>query len=553
MKIEKNSTQIFLAILSGILLALSFPPMPLPMLAFIGFVPLLITLYYFEKTKISKYLLVYLTFFIYHTGTLWWISSWSEKTDPFLLISGLALDIFHPFFFFVPFIIYFMISKRLNKIISLYLFPAIYLIYEWAFGLGDMGFTWMALGNTQMMNTYWLQFIDITGIWGASALILFANVFITHLLILFNSNDNAKFLKFILNNKIASWLLIGVFIIIFAPYFYGLSVIQKYDYNNLLKKNKFINVAIVQPNINPWDKWESDTYAQYNLLLHLSDSILRLDNSIDLLVFPETALPYLSLDFNSLRDISFVQNWCKAQDVAILTGFPEFNFLPSSNNYPINSKKWANDTNIRFLTFNSSILIPPDSAKFNVYRKSRLTPFAEYVPYQDAFPFLLKWINWGVGISNWNKGSGPEILKYQRKNNSVKVGNIICIESIYPDFVAELTKKGANLLTVITNDGWYDYTTGPRQHYLIAVTRAIENRRFLARAANTGVSGFISPFGVSLQELPQYIQGASNLRLPLIEEQTIYTRFGDWIIYVACCYFIILLLIAVIQKQTNKT
>ncbi len=552
MKINKISTQIFLAVLSGILLTASFPPMPLPILAFIGLVPLLITLFYFEKTKISKYLLVYLTFFVYHTGSLWWISSWSEKTDPFLLLAGLALDIFHPFFFFVPFIIYFMISKRLNKILSLYLFPAIYLIYEWAFGLGDMGFTWMALGNTQMMNIYWLQFIDITGIWGASALILFANIFITHLLILFRRSENTKFIKFILSNKTASWLLIGLFIIIFAPYFYGLSVIQKYDYNNLLTKNKFINVAVVQPNINPWDKWESDTYQQYNLLLHLSDSIMQYDNSIDLLVFPETALPLLSYDFNSLRDISYVQTWCRARDVAILTGFPEFNFLTKSNNYPPFAKKWTNDTNLRYFAYNSSILIPPDSSKFSVYRKSRLTPFAEYVPYQDALPFLLKWINWGVGISNWNKGSGPEIMQYQRKSNSVNVGNIICIESIYPDFVAELTKKGANVLTVITNDGWYDYTTGPRQHYYIAVTRAIENRRFLARAANTGVSGFISPYGMSLQELPQYTQSATNLRLPLIEEQTIYTRFGDWIIYATLGYFVILLLIGVIKKQANK-
>jgi apolipoprotein N-acyltransferase len=548
MKINKISTQIFLAVLSGILLAASFPPLPLPILAFVGLVPLLTTLFYFEKTKISKYLLVYLTFFVYHAGTLWWISSWSEKTDTFLLLAGLALDIFHPFFFFVPFIIYFMINKRLNKILSLYLFPAIYLIYEWAFGLGDMGFTWMALGNTQMLNIHWIQFIDITGIWGASALILFTNVFITHLLILYAQSERMRFLKFLINNKTASWLLIGISIIIFAPYFYSLSIIQKYDYKNMLKKNKLINVAVVQPNINPWDKWESDTYQQYNLLLHLSDSIMQYDNSIDLLVFPETALPLLSYDFNTMKDVSLIKNWCKVRNAAILTGLPEFEFLTKSNNYPPFAKKWPNDTNLRYYAYNSSILIPPDSTNFSVYRKSRLTPFAEYVPYQDVLPVLLKWINWGVGISNWNKGQGPQTMTYNRNDNIVNVGNIICIESIYPDYVAKLTKKGANLLTVITNDGWYDHTIGPRQHYYIAVTRAIENRRFLARAANTGVSGFISPYGVSLQELPQYQQASTNMMLPLIEEQTIYTKYGDWIIYVGLSYFIILLLIAIIQK-----
>ncbi|OGU59241.1 MAG: apolipoprotein N-acyltransferase, partial [Ignavibacteria bacterium GWF2_33_9] len=165
--------------------------------------------------------------------------------------------------------------------------------------------------------------------------------------------------------------------------------------------------------------------------------------------------------------------------------------------------------------------------KPQVYRKSKLTPFGELFPFKDIFPWLAEKLLWGVGISNWNVGPGADVLSFKLKNNKVKVGNIICIESIHSDFVRHYVLKGANIFTVITNDGWYDHTVGPRQHYLLSCIRAIENRRYIARVGNTGLSGFISPLGTSLEELPQYEVIARAKTLPLVEDVTFYSKYGD--------------------------
>lgn len=534
MDLKKFSTNIIFSVLSGFLLAFSFPPIPMPFLAFIALVPLLFVLHKSLLSQKQKLLLIYITFFIYHTGSLWWISSWTRDTDIFLLISGLALDFLHPFFFFIPFAFYFWLQKKFNNFNWLYFFPVIFLSFEWLHSLGDIGFPWLTLGNTQLLNLYWIQFIDITGIWGASFIILFINVIVTSFFIDFSNSNSKKLLQFILNSRTASTQFSLVALLFISPLFYSFFALQKYDYKTNLLKNKNISVAVVQPNINPWKKWEINSSEQLQTLLQISDSILSHNPNIELLVFPETAIPTLYSDFNSLQDISILQNWCNQHNVALLTGITEFYFIPKNQTAPATAKKLSSDPNQHYQTFNSSILVSPNHSyklgdKVNNYRKSMLTPFGEQIPFQEEIPFLSQFALWSVGISSWNKGNGAQILKTNIHNKDIRIGNIICIESIYPNFVKDFVRKGANLFTLMTNDGWYDFTVGPRQHYLLACARAIENRRYIARSANTGISGFISPLGTSIKEIPQYTKAATDLLLPLQETTTFYAQFGDWL------------------------
>lgn len=549
---EKKTNWIFAAI-SGILLALSFPPMPFPFLAFIGLVPLLYVLSKPQKFK-YRYFLIYLTFFIYHTGSNWWISSWTKETDPFLLISGLGLDLLHPFFFFFPFFLFFIVKKRLGENFAIFSFPFLFLFFEWLHSLGEAAFPWLTLGNTQITNLYWIQFIDITGIWGASFFILVVNSLFVKLIINYKNSGETKLLQFLQKSKSASYYLIGIALLLFLPYFYSFFAISEYNYTNNLKKNKNITIAIVQPNINPWDKWNSNPIKQIIKHEDLSDSILKKQNNIDLFLWSETAVPFLYLDFNSFKDVSLLSNWVNKTNVPLLTGFSEFEFIPKGQTPPRWSKHFEFDTAQHYMTYNASVLIEPnvtysDKYKPQTYHKSKLTPFGELFPYKDLFPYLAEKVLWSVGISNWNVGSGADIIKFNLNRNKVKIGTIICIESIHPAFVINYVRKGANILTVITNDAWYDHTVGPRQHYYLSCIRAIENRRYIARTANTGVSGFISPVGYSLGELPQYTQSASAMTLPLIEKQTFYSKYGDWLPEIVSVIAVIILIISLIKKK----
>lgn len=549
MSISENKRNWLFASFSGILLALSFPPIPFPFLAFVAFVPILFVFSQSEKIR-YRYLVLYLTFFIYHVSSQWWISSWAKETDPFLMIAGLGLDIFHPLFFLFPFWLFFFVKKRLGTTIALTSFPFLFLSFEWLHSLGDMAFPWLTIGNTQISNIYWIQFIDITGIWGASFLILCINVVILKFIILFLNSKEKKFLSFVINNRKSTYYLISIVLLLFLPYFYSFYIIKKYDYSENLKKSKNITIAIVQPNINPWEKWTGSPIKQ--LLLHqkIADSLLNKQNNIDLFLWSETAVPFLFLDFNSFKDVSLLTDWINHTKVPLLTGFSEFEFIRKGEIPPRWSKHFEFDTTQHYMTYNAAVLLEPDNQYSDVnkpqtYHKSKLTPFGELFPYKDIFPYLAEKLMWSVGISNWNIGTGADILKLNVGKSQVKVGNIICIESIHPAFVIDYIRKGANILTVITNDGWYDHTTGPRQHYLLSCIRAIENRRYIARIGNTGVSGFISPLGTSMSELSQYSQGAEAMTLPLIEDKTLYVKYGNWLPYLSASIAVLFLIFSI--------
>jgi apolipoprotein N-acyltransferase len=186
----------------------------------------------------------------------------------------------------------------------------------------------------------------------------------------------------------------------------------------------------------------------------------------------------------------------------------------------------------------------------------RLTPLAERFPYIDYLPFMKDLLVWGVGISSWTIGDNltpltlvNDSLKSGGVNDSIRLGKIICIESIHPHHIRDLVLQGTNMLIVITNDSWYDYTAGPRQHYIIAAARAIESRRYIARCANSGVSGVISPTGKSIAEATQYQKTAIAVSVPLVDinELTLYTKIGDVCPYI--CFIVVIIVVAVFRNK----
>jgi apolipoprotein N-acyltransferase len=518
-----------LAFIGGALLALGFSPVSMFILPLIGFVPLFFAL---ERTASRKQRLavMYLFFFTFHGIGNWWVSSWQPNADPFLMASGIALWLGHPFFFMVPIVAYRFIRNRLGLARGLFVFPFVWTAFEWAHSLSDASYPWLSLGYSQIDFLPFVQLADSTGVWGISFLVVLINSIIAYWIFRYRGvlspSASAPSWKFYVLRGALS-----VAPVLILPLIYGFIQLPKYSPAQSLQTPHKMTVAVIQPNINPWQKWESDTYEQVLLHLKIQDS-LAARSKFDLALWSETSIPYLGMRVSSEHHFGFLQRELIKSNAALLTGFSEIVTFPPSADAPPMAKPFRGDPNLLFAAHNSAILLQPDtleSREYPIHRKMRLTPFAEYIPFVDVFPVMVKWLEWGVGISNWMKGKEQKPLPLVLKSgDTARIGCIICIESIYPDFVRNYAAKGANMLVVITNDAWYNHTFGPAQHYEIAAMRAIESRRAIARCANTGISGFIAPSGSSYSTAKQYQSVGLEQEIPLLDGETFYVQYGDW-------------------------
>jgi apolipoprotein N-acyltransferase len=175
------------------------------------------------------------------------------------------------------------------------------------------------------------------------------------------------------------------------------------------------------------------------------------------------------------------------------------------------------------------------------YDKQHLVPFGEYIPLKNILFFLEKLV---VGIGDFQAGPGPTLLSitYGPDPDRAHFGVAICYEVIFPDLVRHLAKAGSNFLVTITNDAWFGETVAPYQHFAMVVFRAVENRLAFARAANTGISGFIDPQGHILATTPIFTEQALTQAIPLGTPSTFYTRYGNvfaWVCVIISMFLIL--------------
>ena len=190
------------------------------------------------------------------------------------------------------------------------------------------------------------------------------------------------------------------------------------------------------------------------------------------------------------------------------------------------------------------------------YAKIKLVPFGEKVPLIDIFPILGKWIKWNVGISSWNTGTDTLVFNYSNKNKeTIGIGGVICIESIYPDFVSAFVQRGADLLVVVTNDSWYGNSSGPYQHKEISVLRAVENCKPLVRAANGGISCIIDHYGQNAAATAMFTRDVLVGDVELISEPTFFSKYPLLMpnISLLIVIFIILYSIFILFKSKAKS
>jgi apolipoprotein N-acyltransferase len=550
---------VVLLLFSGIVLGIGFAPLPLGLLTFVGFLPLLVVL---ERTSgIGQTLRrLYVAFFAFHGASNWWVSSWQREADPYLMVAGLALWLGHPFFFAVPMLAYKLIRDKRGRAQALAALPFLWTAFEWLHSLGELSYPWQALGYTQIYHTPLAQIADVTGVWGLTFIVVAVNSCVAHVWFVYAEDveqqdveqhsakqANTTLIRLGRTMTRSRVQVVAVVGLLFVPLVYGVWRVSVFQHQSLLADNRVLTVGIIQPNINPWGKWQGGAHAQVLLQEQIQDSLnAALQNAsagkqreqrLQLALWSETAVPYRILAPANGLYWSGLQHWVDTSGTALITGLPSDTVYASRQTAPPSAYMMPRSYDTLYVdSYNSATILYPHSSvpsippSAQVYRKMKLTPFAERVPYADAVGFLVKALTWGVGISGWQIGNKQFSLALPlTATDTTRIGTIICIESIYPDFVAGFVRSGAELLTVQTNDGWFNFTPGPHQHYAIAAMRAIETRRYVVRCANTGISGFITPLGTSLQQTRIDTRLGIAERVPLLQVQTLYVRLGDWL------------------------
>lgn len=516
-----------LCVVSGLMLGFAFPPSPFGILACFGLVPLLVVLDDVQRTG-SALRYVYAAMLVFHIVTLNWTGGYAHMNDPYMMIAGAITMTIHPFFYFLPFGAFLFVRRHVGTMPALIGLPFFWVAYEYSHTLSEWSFPWLTLGNTQSYDLARIQIVSYSGVIGLSIWILALNV-LAYLLVQSIRKGGTHLLRAKNIN-----LLLAILIFYFLPTLYGLKVLraappmdQPFPPGEMVRK-QLVTVGMVQSNVDPWEKWQQSGLDILNMYLRMTDSLVAGNPSgrPDIVLWPETAMPYYILTSQNQQTLESVKERISAIGVPVLLGLPHAVYYADTLQAPPSAKRIA-ATGERYDSFNAAAFIQPGVEQVPWYGKMKMVPIAERVPYADAF-YVFDFLRWGVGIGGWQ--IGRDTVVFEETKTGTKFCALICYESVYPEFVASFVKKGAEFIAIITIDSWWDRMSGAYQHHQFAIFRAIENRRWVARCAVGGFSSYIDPYGRVYDKTELFTQATLNRTLLRINNRmasTFYTRHGD--------------------------
>jgi len=532
---NKNRT-LFTCILAGVCFGLSFPPINFYLLIFVGFVLLL---HIISQCNNYKQLILrsYFVFLVFELIAISWIglSGLRESADSFLLLGGLFTILFHSLFFLIPVIIFYFVSRQIKferfPNFNLLFFPFIWTGYEYFHTFGEISFPWLTAGNAFTINLNKIQYIEYTGVYGISFWICTISVLLFYFYKNFKMSCDIRGCGLRSKKNILTYL--AILVLFLLPNFYTELTSSESDFSGF-KTEERIKVGVVQPNINPWKKWGS---KQMELTIDYANMIRNLANErpdLDMIVLPETAVPYYLLEPFCNDKFLIFKNLCDSIGIPLLIGTPDVIVYEDPEAAPPDARKFKSSGK-KYDSFNSAVLLKKNEDKKNhqKYAKIKLVAGSERIPYQQHLTFLKDIVTWGVGISAWQIGKDTIIFILDDK---YKFNTAICYESIYPEFFASFINKGADFSVIITNDGWWGKLFGTYQHNQYAILRAIENRRWIIRCANTGISCIIDPFGNMYHKTEINEKNIFVSEIGIRREKTFYTEHGD--MFAKSCMYI---------------
>jgi len=513
-----------LSLTGALLLWAAWPSSPLTFLIFIAFIPLLRLTEIVDSRK-KYYGSMFLCLFVWNVATTWWVGN---TTVP---ISGVAANLINTSVMTVPLMGYHRARKRMSKTAAYLALMAYWVTTEYVHSNWEFSFPWLSLGNAFALFPSWIQWYEYTGVSGGTVWILLANISIYEV--------------WKQRNKYAAWKPAAIIIIPLL-----LSALITFRFKT--PEGRSTEVVIVQPNIDPYDKFADDnSRAQVDKLLQLSKQ--KTDSQTAYIIWPETALFPRGAWENKLSyeaEVSDIRTFLTQYPKAVLvTGATTLKHYSAQDELPYTAR--TIDESNSFDAFNSAIQIDTSTA-VQIYHKYKLVPGVEMVPYARYMTFM-KYVALDMGgiTGSYGRTAGSDLLEDTRTHT--KVSAAICYESIYGEYVAEHVRKGANLIFIVTNDGWWGNTEGHRQHLQYARLRAIETRRWIARSANTGISCIIDPMGKIQQPLPYWQEGVIKGNVTPATVITFYVKYGDLISRAAAGFCILLLSFSFYLKFRSRS
>lgn len=492
------------ASLSGILLGFSFPFSHLPtgFLALIAWVPF----FRMVETQVARGLRTsQIYFYAFHSFVLWnilatyWVANSSFPAGVFAITVNSAL-------MGIPLLLH-LGASRLMPRLKWIPFIAFWLCFEFMHFHWELNWPWLSLGNVWATAPELVQWYQFTGVLGGSLWILIVN------------SLSKDLWEIGLRKKRSFNYHFRLGIAVFLPLLLSL-----YQYQNYQEKGTPVDLAVVQPNVEPFYERPQLTQAAIRQkLIDLGQEVIQKET--DYILYPEATLEFL--DQNKLSEAPAIVGLRQG----LLNGYPQTSLIIGADTYRFlkeNEKpgRYTRSQNYNgqqayFEIYNVALQVRADDSPVDLYKKSKLVPGAELFPYPGVFQFLKPLVE---QLGGTMAGRGAQRERSNFKKDSLEVATAICYESVFGEHIAQHVQNGAQALFIITNDAWWDYTAGHLQHFHYARLRAIENRRAIARSANTGISGFINQRGDVISRSKYRETTSLSAQLLFSDQLTYYSR-----------------------------
>lgn len=476
-----------LALLSGLLLAASFPKYGHPIFAWTALAPLLVALLSARGPHAPRpFALGWITGFVHFSLTVSWV------VEVMSLHGGLATPVawavmllLAAYLALYPALFAVLVDRAVRRLGAdgVWLAPLLWPATEWLRGWVGGGFPWALLGTSQAEVTPVIQLASVTGVFGVSALLALTATAGAALAVSRDGRQRARAIAAVgvvlVVGALGTWRVVG---------------------GALLTEGPVLKVGLLQGNVAQDQKWDpamrDDITARY---LRLSEQVISV--GARLVVWPEASTPFF-FEAEPQRAVP-VRALAQSSKTSMIIGTDEFEQDRAGSRI-----------------YNSVVAIGEDGRTRGGYRKIQLVPFGEYVPLKSLLFFVGPLVE---KVSDFAPGTEATVLD----TGVARTGVSVCYEVVYPWISRAFANGGANLLTTITNDAWFGTSSAPHQHFAQASVRAVEQGRFLVRAANTGISGIVDPYGRTVLRTPLFEEAAVTGDVRLIEHRTIYSYLGD--------------------------
>jgi apolipoprotein N-acyltransferase len=499
-----------LALTAGVLLALSFPRFGHPAFAWIALVPLIIAISGWRgapgrlpgQRTARAFTLGLIAGLVYFVGTVYWTSTvlreFGQVPAPVAIVGMLLLAAYLALYPAVAMAVTSRVIARAGWL-GLFVIPAAWTGTEYLRGVLFSGFPWVPLGNSQITVIPVAQLASVFGVYGVTMLVALVNTAIAAALLTAGRQRTiAVATAAVAVAGVGAW---GTFRVSDAA---------------LTRQGTPLRVGLIQANIAQEDKWDP-RQARRIFTTYLAMTRHAVRNGAEFVLWPESSTPFAfegdEEGQRQLRDLA------REVRVPILFGSDQTVAGPPPRYY------------------NAAFLLDPAGATGAVYRKVHLVPFGEYVPLASWLSFFPPLVQTLAGFEPFSAGEAVVLLPVGGR----PVSTAICYEVVFPGLIRDAVLQGSELLTTITNDGWYGQSSAPFQHWDMAAMRAIEQGRYLARAANTGISGVVDPYGqvVRKSEIFKEVDLIEEVRL--LQHRTIYSRVGDVVAYASLAVMVLAL------------